>query len=447
MRPLKILLLNIPNENEIIGNDLELTRKHGGFYPPLGLLYIASYLKETTKHNINILDCQPLAIDYKTLKDYLTAHKYDFIGITCFTLCLVDVKKTIKLIKETQPWCKIICGGPHATIYPQETIALGADKVIVGEGEYIIKEALEKSDKIYRQDCKLNSLDLLPFPLRTNVESYYSILSSNLTSSMITSRGCPFNCNFCGRIVMGKKFRTRSANNTVDEMEECLRLGIKEINIYDDTFTVNKERVMAICDEIEKRNLRFEWDIRARVDTVDYEMLKRCRRAGCIRIRMGVESGVQRILDILNKQITLEQVERAYKWAHDLGMQSFSYFMIGNPEETKEDIWQTYKFAKKIAANFAQFTILCPFPLTKIYYMWLEKHDRDVWKEFSLNPNINFAPPIWDTILSKEELVKMLSKIYKAYYFHPKRIWDKVRGVRSLAQLKRYINAGRDLLK
>jgi len=246
---------------------------------------------------------------------------------------------------------------------------------------------------------------------------------------------------------MGKKFRARSPENVVNEMEECVRMGIKEIFFYDDTFTVDKNRVWEICREIWRRGLKVKWDVRARVDTVDKEILGKMANAGCNRIHFGVESGVQRILDRLNKGITLEQVNNAFKWSYDLGIKTFAYFMIGSPDETKEDINESCLLSKRLNPDFTQFTICTPFPATKLYAEWLARHDKDIWQDYALQPREDFQPPVWDATFTRDELRGIISKIYKTYYFHPRRIWNKVRGVRSFAQLKRYINAGIDLLK
>jgi radical SAM superfamily enzyme YgiQ (UPF0313 family) len=444
---LNILLINPPNDNEIIGNDLDTTRKYSGFYPPLGLMYIESILKEQTNHKVKLIDCQAMGITYELLEHHLINNRYDTIGITCLTLCLVDVKKTIDLIKRVSPFSKIICGGPHATIYPYETNSLGADKVVVGEGDNFITDVLRTNGKVFSCHSKIEDLDSIPFPIRDNPKIYYSILSSKITNSMITTRGCPYQCTFCDRPAMGRKYRERSPSNVVDEIEDCILHGIEEINMYDDTFTINRGRVLAICDEIEKRNLKFTWDIRARVNTVDLELLKRLRSVGCIRIRMGVESGVQRILDILKKGITIPQIKSAFKAANEAGMETFSYFMIGNPEETKQDIETSWNLSRELKAKYAQFTIFCPFPSTKIYSDWLNIHDRDIWRDFSLNPTSGFIPPHWDQYFNVEELRTMLKKIYKSYYFTPSFIWSKLKGIKNINNAKLLVKAAFELAK
>ena len=165
---------------------------------------------------------------------------------------------------------------------------------------------------------------------------------------MFTSRGCPFPCTFCDRPQYGKKFRARSAKNVVDEMAACVEMGIEEVMVYDDTFTVNRRRVIDICDEIVSRGLKFSWDIRTRVDTVDEDMLTKLSDSGCKQIHFGVEAGTEKILKILNKGISVEQIEKVFNICRQLKMKTLAYFMIGMPTETKEDIEESVKLAKKV---------------------------------------------------------------------------------------------------
>ena len=446
MRPLKILLLNIPNENELIGNDPIIIKEQQGVFPPLGLMYIASYLKKYTIHDIKFIDCQAEKINYSLLKMILHGSEYDFICLSSMTFTLIDTKITIDLIKEVSPHSKIIVGGPHPTIYPKETLDLGADKVIVGEGERSIIDLLNTEHKSAIGE-KIQNLDLLSFPYRQDIDKYYCVLSPNKLTTLFTSRGCPYNCIYCDRPAMGKQFRTRTPENVVAEIEECVKLGIKEFFIYDDTFTVDKERVYDICREIVKADLDIVLDIRTRVNCVDRDLLRALKYAGLKRIHFGVESGVQRVLNALNKGITLEQVNNAFKWCKELKIDTLAYFMIGNPTERKEDIDETYTFCRELSPDFAQFTILTPFPATKLYDMWLARHNQDVWQNYATCPTPDFIPPIWDEFYTREELQGILRKIYKRYYLRPKFIFHRAKEIKSFTQLKRYIKAGWSLLK
>ena len=153
---------------------------------------------------------------------------------------------------------------------------------------------------------------------------------------MFTSRGRPYRCLFCDRPTMGRRFRSHSAMCVVNEMETCVKMGIGEFFIYDDTFNVNRKRVFEICGEIKRRKLEIAFDIRARADRMDEEMLQELASAGCDRIHYGVESGNEEVLATLLKDLDLNHVRKMFKATRAQGMKTLAYFMIGNPGETRE---------------------------------------------------------------------------------------------------------------
>lgn len=463
---MKILLINPPAENEILSCNPEIIKSERGFDPPLGLLYLAGYLKKYSDHEIKIIDAQVERFDYLKLRDEIKKFSPDIIGITAMTFTLLDVLKTTEISKECCPKSKIVIGGPHVQIYPEETASLkNIDYVVLGEGEKIFLELIKNINNpeklklikglVFKENDKIintgrpdyfNNLDEIPFPPREILpyKKYFSLLAKEKTiTTMFTSRGCPFQCAFCDRPAMGRNFRARSAKNVVDEIEKCLNLGIKEIFIYDDTFTVDRKRVMNICNEIINRNLKFTWDIRARVNTVDEEMLILLKRAGCERIHYGVEAGTEKILKVLNKQITLDQTLKAFKLTRKFKIQTLAYFMIGAPTETKEDIMATIDFMKKLNPDFVQITLLTPFPGTKVYQWALEqKIFNDYWKDFAKNPQIGFKTKYWTKELSNDELEKLLTIAYKKFYIRPIYIIKRLFKIRSFSEFLRKLKAG-----
>jgi len=266
---------------------------------------------------------------------------------------------------------------------------------------------------------------------------------------MFTSRGCPFQCLFCDRPQLGKVFRARSAKSIVDEMEECAKMGIQEIFIYDDTFGVDRQRVLDICKEIKKRGLSIAWDIRTRVNTVDREVLEALKKAKCQRIHYGVEAGTQKILNVLRKGITLKQVEDAFRITREVGIQTAGYFMIGSPTETKEDILQTIKFMKKIDPDYVHITITTPFPATDLYLMAQRENvlTKDVWRDFAENPKPGFIPPIWEKNLLRAELLSLLKNAYRSFYFRPGYILKRIFQLKSPKDLFQKSLAALKLLK
>jgi len=469
---MRVLLINPPAENEILSCNPEIIKEERGFDPPLGLLYLAGYLKKYSDYEVKILDCQVERLNYKELKEEIKKFDPDIIGITAMTLTLIDVMKTIRVTKEVCPDTRVVLGGPHAHIYPEETVRLkDIDFVVLGEGEetffHLLKninniEALKQIAGLVFKDKEgiintgprpfYGSLDEIPFPPREMLpyKKYFSLLAKKTPiTTMFTSRGCPYKCLFCDRPQLGKNFRGRSAKNVVDEMEICEKMGIKEIFIYDDTFGVDRQRVLDICKEYQKRGLTVIWDIRTRVNTVDEEVLKALKKSNCQRIHYGVEAGTEKILKVLRKGITLEMAENAFKLTKKLGIQTFAYFMIGSPTETKEDILETIRIMKKLDPDFVQITITTPFPATDLYRMALAQGviKYDYWKEFAQNPQPGFKTRYWTKELSENELEELLAYAYKQFYLRPPYILKRVLKIRSLPELLRKVKAGINVIK
>ncbi len=314
---LRVLLVNPPRFNELIGKNPAVIEKHRGFNPPLGLLQLAGYIEAHTPHRVEVLDTQPRGWDYTELQRQLASRPFDVVGVTAMTFTLVDVMLTCQAIRHVRPEAKIVLGGPHVHLYPEETISRPeVDFLLLGEGEIAFADFLGKLDRpdlwpgvpglVYQDEGgrfrsngiapSSSDLDGLGFPARHKVrlDDYTSLLGrTNRVTTMFTSRGCPYRCTFCDRpyspVLSG--FRFRSAAHVADEMEICAGMGIHEAFIYDDTFTVRRDRVYELCEEIKRRRLRFTWDVRAHVNTVTPDLLRAMADAGCDRIHYGVESG------------------------------------------------------------------------------------------------------------------------------------------------------------
>ncbi|HIE43398.1 MAG TPA: radical SAM protein [Candidatus Omnitrophica bacterium] len=463
---MKVLLINPLAQYTIVGNNPSIIEEERGYNPPLGLLYLASSTLRNTSHQIEVIDAQVEELTYEELRERIANQKPDVVGITAMTLTLVDVLKTARLVKEISKRIRVVLGGPQVNIYPEETIRHEeVDFLVLGEGELTFSLLLDNLENIRKlKEIKgilfkhegeivatgnpefISELDSLPFPLRTLTPywRYTSLLAKRSPiTTMITSRGCPYKCVFCDRPHLGRKFRARSAENVVDEIEECVNMGIKEILIYDDTFTVSRRRVIDICDEIISRKLDIVWDVRARVDNVDREMLRKMRQAGCERIHYGVEAGTEKILKVLKKGITLEDAKRAFRTTKEVGMSTLAYFMIGSPEEKREEILKTLEFARELNPDFVHITITTPFPGTELYRMGLKKGIiRDFWREFSKDPDPDFPVQYWEEYLSGEELQKLLRYAYKSFYLRPRYILKEMLTIRSLDEFGRKVKAG-----
>ena len=466
---MKVLLIRPPHHHMITTNVPESVDTETGMYPPLGLLYVAAGVRSWTDAQVELLDAPALHLDQKGITERITQARPDIVGIQTMTFTLIDAIATVRTSKSAYPSAHISLGGPHVNLYPEETLSIeGVDSLVLGEGERPFADmvnaltggaditdvpgvAVMRNGKPSTTKARAleSNLDNLPQPDRDLIDNslYWSVLAkrSPITTAM-TSRGCPMKCIFCDRPHLGKTFRYRSALSVVDEMEDCVNRGIKEIFLYDDTFTINRQRVFDIRDEIKRRALDLQWDARVRANTLDADVVKAMKEAGAARLHIGVESGSPRILEILKKGITIEQAHNAFELCRKFGVTSLSYFMLGNPTETWEDIEMTMEFIRKCRADYAHISITTPFPGTELYRMGLAQglFERDHWRDFATNPDENFQPPAWLENFTQEELEDIRLQAYRAFYGRPRRLIRQLLAVRSFKELwtKARIGAG-----
>ncbi|MBI5189490.1 MAG: radical SAM protein [Nitrospirae bacterium] len=469
---MRVLLVNPPQGNMVTNNIPSVVDEERGHNPPLGLLYVAAYAREHTSHDIRVLDAVVEELDYPEIKERIRAERPDIVGVTATTFTLPDAVETVGAVKSVSPDITVVMGGPHPYIYPDETINLpGIDFLVIGEGEapfagllnaYPDKDALRRVPGLVFRDGDdiintglpplVEDLDSLPFPARdlTPYMKYNSLIArSQPVTTMITSRGCPYKCLFCDRPHLGKKFRARSARNVVDEMEQCVGLGIKEFLIYDDTFTISKKRVFEVCSEIKSRGLDIGWDVRARVDTVNAEMLRAMKDAGCDRIHYGVESGSPEVIETLRKGITLDQVKRVFRETKDAGIAILAYFMIGSPGETRQQMEESLRLAKELDPDYLHLSITTPFPETDLYRLGFERGvlKEDYWRDFARAPRKGFIPSVWEEHLTRDDLIEMLHKGYKDFYLRPGYVWKRFRKLRSFSDFRTKAKAGLKVFK
>ncbi|MFA9454074.1 MAG: radical SAM protein [Candidatus Aminicenantaceae bacterium] len=461
---MKILLINPPAENLVKTFAPEALTEEMGFYPPMGLLYVAAGVTQAhgDRFQIEVLDTQVERMSYAQIERHIAECQPDVVGISCMTFLLIDALKVGRAAKRVDPKIHVVMGGTHPSIYPEEMASQpDIDSIVMGEGEHTFAEllsALEESRSLegiagvgYKQNGRvvinpargfIQDLDSLPFPDRNLLptEKYYNVLGDSKVTmtSLVTTRGCPFRCTFCTN-KDGKACRMRSPENVVQEIEACYARGVTDFDIIDDTFTINKKRALAIADLILEKGLKITMDLRARVDTVDQEVLDRLAEAGCNRIRFGVESGDPGVLENIQKGITLEQIRAAYSMARKAGMVTFAYFMLGMPGETAVEIKKSLDLAKELRPDFAQFLIFTPFPATPVYDEGMEKGvlEGDYWREFSAHPTEDFVAQWWTENFTHEELEKWQRKVHLSYYYRPAYVWSQLRQVRSFKELLR----------
>lgn len=434
--------------------------------PPLGLAYIAAFLRENNIR-VKILDAAALDLENYEIKKFVEHFKPDIVGISAAT-------NTIELAYEIANAVKtagitVVVGGPHTSIMPEQTLkeCKAVDIAVKGEGEHAMLELAQgkQPGKIkgitYRKNTEIiknkergliEELDKLPFPARDllPLSKYYSVgIRQYPFATMITSRGCPYSCNFCvNYTVLGKKFRYRSVENVMKEIDELVnRYGVREIDIIDDNFTVIPERAEKICDELIKRKYRLIWKLGngIRADRVNENLIRKMKLAGCYLIAFGIESGNEEILKNINKGESLQQIIQAVKWCKKYGIQTEGFFIIGNLNDNKKTMQDTIDFAKRLDLDIAQFQVFIPLPGSS-YERIIRAEGRifaNSWKDYNA-----FGKPVFQhRALTPALMERMQKKAYKEYYLRPKMIFKKVMDIRSMKQLLAYAKAGIAVLK
>ncbi len=299
---MKILLIQPPSRNQ---------NREDVVVPPLGLAYLASTL-EREGHRVNILDAFALGMSWTAFESEVKKQKPDLIGIGGLTPT-IDI--TLRAIRICRPHTRtLVVGGPHISVFQQEFFrdCPELDFGIVGEGETAFSQLVKRleegkdpwdipglvgAEKKNPPGNFIHDLDSVPFPSRHLLPNHayrYALWPGKRITTMITSRGCPYSCIFCDKSIFGSRWRARSPDNVLDEMEQIVKdFKIRSIILYDDLFTLNKQRVIEICQGILDRGLRIDWKCEGRVDRVDEEVLGWMKKAGCSLIAYGVESGNQ----------------------------------------------------------------------------------------------------------------------------------------------------------
>jgi radical SAM superfamily enzyme YgiQ (UPF0313 family) len=444
-----------------------------GCYPPLGLLYVAGAIEQTGRHTVRVVDCVAEGLDVKALEGRLRELAPDVVGIEAITFSIVDSYQAARAAKSVNPSVPVLLGGPHVNLYPEETLALPeVDYLLLGEGETAIGPFLDalqdggdmtrvpgavfkdRNGHVFRgaPNPLIGDLDALPMPARHLLDNrrYSSALGKGqYLTTIMSSRGCPAKCIFCDRPHLGKRFRHRSAANVVDEMQQCYeQFGIDEFFFYDDTFTINRERVFDICQTVRERGLKVFWDIRARVATVDREMLAALAEAGCTRIHLGIESGNREVLRIMRKGLDLEKARQVFRWCREVGIETLAYFMLGNPGEGRAELKDTMDYALSIDCDYIHVAVTTPFPGTELYRMGLSEgvYECDYWSAFARDPSQDFVPALWEKTLSREELVAAMFELYRRFYRRPRYILRRLMKIRSWREFAVKAKVGMKLL-
>ncbi len=443
----------------------------GGQTPPQGLLILAAL---TRKHNYEtkIIDAEVLGWGPQRVAEEVLKLDPQFVGITSATVAIYNAAEVAKLIKEKRKNITILLGGAHFTAIPQKTMLMFPqfDFGCWGESEETLLEFLETANKggdftkikglVTCQDDRLyfsekrpriKDLDNLPTPawdLLPNLAKFYCppvhTVKKFPAACLVTSRGCFGRCTFCDRSMFGNTYTFHSAEYVMEMVEHLYyQYGIREIQFKDDDFPIFKGRLFKICEELKKRKLDLSWSCTSRVDQVTPELLSAMKESGCWQVWYGIESGSQRILDIIGKGITLEQIHSAIYWTKEAGINPCGFFMLGNPTETKESLQETINLATKLPIADCLFTFMTPSPGSELYH---EIHKYGTFEEDWSKMN-NMLPLFIPHDLSRRELVSYSKKAYRRFYFKPIIFFYYLKRIRSLRILKIYLSGFLALLE
>lgn len=415
---MNILLANMPIQ----------FNKRENLEPPLGICYLASVLKDLKDVKVNLRDYEITPFSGEALNDDLSKLKIDILGVSFRTASYGSAKEFIKAARAINRDIFIVVGGHHATAFPEETLAdLGCNAVVRGEGEYAFKELVERlMEDLSPEDLEgityknrdsgdivsnrprppIEDIDKLPWPAREFLNSEdYNVMT------ILTSRGCPFNCIYCDKGISTRKVKYRSADDIFEEMKYiATRLNKKRLYIVDDHFFLNRNRLEPVLDKMIKENLGVKWTCQARVDGISEDILQKAKQAGCEQIMYGIETGDETELKYMRKEATLSEAEDAVRFTKNTGITARVNFMLGFPISTRDTIRNTISFARRVRPDIVRFFAVSPLPNTDL---WDDIYGKGYIPENLNWDDIDFFRPSFDIKgIPREELSLYVTAAY-----------------------------------
>lgn len=444
---------------------------------PMNLAYLAAYLR-SRGFNVTIADYETEAFERRSFHRLLREKTPSVVGVSCTTPTIRNGARICELAKAYNEDIVTVVGGPHANGLPVETLREfpAFDCLVYGEGEETLRELCQTVAEqgtdfaipglVYRKDQEviqnpsrelLDDLDELPFPARDLID--YSVQPGHstrgfpnniLSTELFTSRGCPFGCSFCAiQTAFGNTVRFRKTSYIQEEVAQIDRDGrFRHIVIADDTFSLKKARAFEICDILGRSGI-VSWNCDTRVTSVSKELLISMRKSGCQKVAFGVESGSQRILDLIGKRITVDQVRQAVWWAKEAGIKHIEgNFIIGSdPSETPDDLEMTKDLISSLPWTFVSVSIIVPYPGAPV-----AGHMRELglistdasWEDYVMIG----ASPKWRTVhFSSKDLLRLQRQLTRQFYLRPGYIIRQLAGIRSLRDVRYWSSAGASYAK
>jgi len=441
--------------------------------PPQGVTGIAAVL-EREGIRVRILDlnfAQQKGIPWRPLlRDALGDMRPAAVGITCTTPAVLNVLEIAADVKSMCPSSPVFAGGPHPSALPESLLRISRDidAVVCGEGEYasleLIRRALDhapfsdipgvasrgEGEAIKSRPGEvIADLDELPFPARHLLpplhEYYYAghCYDRLPVTSIVTSRGCPQFCRFCSQAVFGHKYRARGASSVVSEIGYLKKKhGVRCVMFMDETFTADKRRVYDFCARMRKENLKVTWLCYAGINEVDDDMLRDMKGAGCFQVYYGIESGVQRLLDLMHKKIDVDRISAVVARTRAAGLEVRGQFMLNYFNETREDIQKTIAFARKLKLDYAEFSVFFPLPGSEVFSS-LSAEGRISFSRpadfevFQQGTSLFLDPIIVLGKAEKTELRGLVKKAYRDFYLRAGYILGRLLKIRSVQDIRK----------
>lgn len=441
--PIDVLFVNPPSpDGYIYIRDINRSgrrSKEREIWPQTSLAYLAAMIRD--KYRVGLIDCIAEKMDWPTFKEYLQRRQPRYVVINIISSIITNDIYTAYLAKTINA---ITIGlGPHVTELPTETLKRYPvlDYIIRNEAELTIKDLIDTledqgdpanvlglawrrglTDFVVNPDRPfIENLDSLPIPAHDllPIKKYRLPILGNSFTFVLAGRGCPNHCTFCRQMIMWKyQVRLRSAESIFQELKYLSeKLGIKNILFHTDTFTIDRNIVIALCKKIVEAELPIRWMCNGRVETVDEEMLGWMKKAGCFMIAYGLESGSQKVLEQVEKGITIEQSRQAVLLTKRQGIKVWGYFVVGLPGENQKTIQETMEFSKELPIDYVNFSIGAPYPGTTFYNQakaagWLK---CDNWESFDQNYSAIVDYPDF----TRQDIEAAVAKLYRAWYLRP----------------------------
>ncbi|MDP2923274.1 MAG: radical SAM protein [Candidatus Omnitrophota bacterium] len=436
-------------------------------FPPISQLQVVTLLRDEG-HDVVLYDAAALHKNVKDIKKEIRA--FEAVVVLTSTSTINEDAEILSQLKDANPRLKTICYGSHPTFMPFQTVQKnGIDIAVRREPEFIIRDlinALAEGGGRWQETVGISfkrngaiisnpdypfieNLDVLPIPDRSllprHVEYFNPVVKQVPFTTMFTSRGCFGRCVFCTvPAFYGSCIRFRSAEKVVEEMQLLQSQGYREVFFRDELFTVSRKRVIDICKGIQEKRLSLSWICSSRIDLVDLEMLRMMKEADCHMIRFGVESASQQILGNIKKDITVEQIEKAFAWTNQLKLDTHAHLMIGCPGETRETIKETMRFVKRIKPTIVTFGICTPYPGTVLFES-VSNAFADIGDGSSCDLSRIHTEGFYNRVFTKltnEELGRSVRRAYRSFYLRLSYIAQWVKRFRSFGEIKRIFSAG-----